>query len=172
VIDNKQHQSRLLQMAEVSCQRLFAHYGLALRRMAEAEPDPAPLSLYGSVSFSGKTLNGTMLLGSSREPLLMSNPTKNVAIQDWQAELTNQLVGRFKNQLLPYGVEINVGVPVSLRDAHMTGLQTQRLPSVRLRPPSGLLRIWLDLTFGARFQMADHPDPSKAGPQESDAILL
>jgi hypothetical protein len=163
-----------LQIAEQCCQKLFAHYGFPLRLPPGTElADGAQLQYYGVIAFSSTGLRGSLVLGSSNEPLAGTNPAKNVPVREWIAELANQLCGRIKNQLLLYALEIRVDTPVTLRDAHMSEARTRGLPVIALKGySSGLVRVWLDLQLGRGFQMSSEPDPSRAGPQESQTVIL
>ncbi len=163
-----------LQIAERCCQKLFAHYGFPLRQPVGAEfADGSPLLYYGVISFSATGLRGGLVLGSSNEPLVATNPAKNVPVREWIAELANQLCGRIKSQLLLYALEIRVDTPVTLRDAHMSETRTRGLPAITLKGlSSGLVRVWMDVQIGRLFQMASEPDPSRAGPEESQTIIL
>ena len=88
-------------------------------------------------------------------------------------ELTNQLLGRIKNQLLLYKVELKVSTPLILRDTHMADLQARKVPNRPLRGvTTGLVRVYLNLTLSASFQMSPHPDPSLAGPAESETLFF
>jgi hypothetical protein len=56
---------------------------------------------------------------------------------DWSRELVNQLMGRFKNRLLPYGARLQPGLPTSIgRDAleaELTRGGTRRIYRARTR---------------------------------------
>ena len=162
-----------LQIAEQCCGKLFGGYGYALRPAAGAElASGSPLLLYGVIGFVATGLRGSLVLGSSSEPLDSSNPAKAVPVREWIAELSNQLIGRIKNQLLLYALELRVDTPVTLRDSPMSDARTRGLPSVSLQGRAGLVRVWMDLQIGRGFHMADEPDASRAGPQESQTIIL
>ena len=96
----------------VSCARdLFEAYGLA---MHEGDGDPREHEIAGVIGFTG-TVRGTLFVASTI-PLLASTcppPARDVA--DWTAELANQLLGRFKNQLVRRGIELAMATPVAVR---------------------------------------------------------
>ncbi len=167
-----QHRDALLKIAGDTCGKLFAHYGFPLQLQRAPEPGAPPLAFHGVIGFTGKGLRGRLILGSSTEPLEGSNPARTVPAREWLGELSNQLLGRIKNQLLLYRVELSVSTPLILRASHMPELSGSLIPSIELKGASGRVRVWLDLTFGAGFQMADQPDPSLAGPLESDTLFF
>jgi hypothetical protein len=170
----ERHRRLILQLAEQCCQKLFADYGFALRPPVGAEfADSTPLLYYSVIGFGGTGLRASLVLGSSSEPLVATNPARNVPVREWIAELSNQLCGRLKNQLLLYALEIRVDTPVTLRDAHMSEMRTRSLPAITLRGMNaGLVRVWMDLQIGRGFHMASAPDPSRAGPPEGQTVIL
>jgi hypothetical protein len=160
----------MLKIASDACVRLFAHYGCPLRPSPGASGPP--LAFHGVIGFSARGLQGQLILGSSIEPLEQSNPARNVPVRDWMGELSNQLLGRIKSQLLLYGVELTVSTPLILRDSHLAEHPSAGLPSLAFKGSPGLVRVWLELTFSKRFKMADKPDPALGGPVESDTVFL
>jgi hypothetical protein len=167
-----QHRDVLLKIAGETCAKLFSHYGFPLRLVAAADPARAPVAFHGVIGFSGKGIRGRLILGSSIEPLEACNPARSVPARDWLGELSNQLLGRIKNQLLLYRVELSVTTPLIVRASHMPELNGESIPSVELEGASGRVRVWLDLSIGAAFQMAAEPDPSLAGPLESETVFF
>ena len=164
------HRRFFLEVAQACCARLFASYGYPL-----APCDPAAgaaLSHFGIVGFLATGLQGSLVLGSSDEPLARSNPAKAVHVREWIGELSNQLVGRVKNQLLPYALELRVDTPVTLRDTRMSEARTRGLPAISLQGQGGLVRCWVDLQLDRGFHMTAEPDPNRAGPQESEIVIL
>jgi hypothetical protein len=103
---------------------LFQAYGVAiapLPRDVRAEPERYP-ELSAQIGFNAAT-DGKCASASGR--LSLSMPTEVMdAMQagrglqgrhaDWSRELVNQLMGRFKNRLLPYGAKLQAGLPSSI----------------------------------------------------------
>jgi hypothetical protein len=92
---------------------LFETYGVHL------DPDDSPVAItLGSVElvsvigFSSDTLSGSLLLASPNSVVEHTLSTVGASLADWSGELSNQLLGRIKNQLLEYQVLINVSLPV------------------------------------------------------------
>jgi hypothetical protein len=164
------HRRIFLDATEESCVRLFAGYGYPLRPCGTA--GSPPLTYFGIIGFLATGLQGSLVLGSSDEPLTRSNPVRTVHIREWIGELSNQLVGRLKNQLLLYALELRVDTPITLRDTHMSDTRTRGLPAISLQGQGGVVRVWLDLQLGRGFHMAAEPDPNRAGPGESQTVIL
>jgi hypothetical protein len=168
-----QHQELMLKVAAEACQKLFAHYGYPLRPGNRGELHTTALALHGLIGFHGKAIRGNLVLGCSAEPLERSNPAQNVPVRDWMGELSNQLLGRVKNQLRLYQVELKVSTPLILRETHQAELTARKVQSAALRGgTTGLVRVWMDVTLSPGFQMSDRPDPSLAGPPESETLFF
>jgi hypothetical protein len=168
--DRARHRPFFLGVARECCSRLFASYGYPLRSCAPA--GGTALTYFAVIEFRASGLQGSLVLGSSEAPLARSNPAKAVPIDDWIAELSNQLLGRVKNRLLLYALELQVATPVSLRDRHLSAARTHGRPSVSLAGQGGLVRVWVDLQLARGFRMACEPAPSRAGPEESQILFL
>lgn len=92
---------------------LFASYGVTL----ELDGTPADkmlgsVRLIGMIGFSSTEVSGSLLLALTEPLLQRTRPAAGAPAADWTGELANQLLGRFKNQLLSYGVLINSSLPV------------------------------------------------------------
>src|SRR5215472_15675587 len=111
-------------IAMESAEGLFADYGMAL---SPAASDPysglkQEFFLCGIIGFTGKTLRGSVMLAVERGLLEASAPlpTGQVSLRDWIAELSNQLLGRIKRQLLERGVTIEMCTPAVLRGERLS----------------------------------------------------
>ncbi|MCD0461077.1 hypothetical protein [Roseiconus lacunae] len=85
------------------------------------------------------------------------NPT------DWIGELTNQLAGRFKNNLSEYQVHCQMGLPVSVRGLQlgfMTGFQGQTIQMVDLK--EGPVVVLLHVNIEPDVQWEYHPELESA----------
>jgi hypothetical protein len=103
---------------------LFQAYGVAiapLPRDVRAEPERYP-ELSALISFTaasdGKCAGANGRLSLSLPTEVMEAMQASRALQgrhaDWTRELVNQLMGRFKNRLLPYGAKLQAGLPSSI----------------------------------------------------------
>lgn len=112
----------LLQAALVD---LFSAYGVAFA--------PLPRSALGAANAPEVSVAATFRNGSSTGGRLtlslpaallehMKGEEATSVRLDWARELANQLLGRVKNRLLPFGVRIDIGVLTSL---HPTLIQHQ-----------------------------------------------
>lgn len=170
--DTLKHRQALLRITQETCRKLFEDMGVSLRERT-AQGAAAPPMVYGGViEFVGKGLRGSVTLASSSEPLASTKPVPGAGDRDWLAELTNQLLGRIKNQLLLYAVEITFGTPVTLRGEHFASLERGKDPPLAFEGARGFVRVWLEVTFARTFQMLDRPDPKLAGPAQGGIVLF
>jgi hypothetical protein len=138
-----------------ACLSLFEDYALPLRRTHEGEFAADSELLYcGVVGYSGDQMRGTLLLATSREPLGRTSPTTDASLREWIAELTNQLLGRIKNKLLPRGVTLHLSTPIVLRGQHLAPM-----PHAELRPfafvcEGGHVCVWFDSELAAGIDLA------------------
>ncbi|MCP4677208.1 MAG: chemotaxis protein CheX [Deltaproteobacteria bacterium] len=67
----------------------------------------------GVIGITGKDLRGSLGLRLT-DSILEETDALGHDKNDWIAELTNQFVGRIRNKLLLVGVEIDVGIPITI----------------------------------------------------------
>lgn len=90
-------------------------HGLGLRCAPGAKS--ALPELGGVIAFVGEALSGSLCLrvplvvAEGSHPLRASMPLTREDANDWLAELTNQLIGRVKNECVRRGLDFSVGVP-------------------------------------------------------------
>jgi hypothetical protein len=126
-----------------SCLSLFEHYALPLVRV-NMLTDEAELLFCGVVGFSGDQMRGTLLLATSREPLGRTSPTTDASLREWIAELSNQLLGRVKNRLIPRGVTLHLSTPIVLRGQHISPVTRAELVPYLFSCDGGFVCVWMD----------------------------
>jgi CheY-specific phosphatase CheX len=122
---------------------LFVDYGV--RCEAVTAPYVADRELCGILGFTGDQLCGSVVLSATPDAISSSNPIGDGPTRGWVAELTNQLVGRFKNSLLRSGVEVMMSIPVVLTAAHLMPMPQAALAPARFAVGSGFLTLWLEV---------------------------
>ena len=169
----------LLQIAARSCERLFEHYGVQLQPRDPARADGAdqgaPLLCCGVAGFHGPGIAGNAILGASREVLTTSSPVSEPEHRDWTAELANQFVGRLKNQLGEYGVDLQqLASPAVVGSPDINAGRWQHLPQLKYCGPTtaSVVCVWLDVALAADYQMLEQPDPERAGAREGETFLF
>jgi CheY-specific phosphatase CheX len=148
---------------------LFSDYGVSAAKI-DSHPEDERL-LCGVLGFTGDRMCGSVVISATEAAIADSNPIHDGATRAWIAELTNQIVGRFKNALLRCGVEIAMSIPVVLTASRMMPLpQTERDP-IRLSVGSGSLAIWLEFEADADTVLSD-PGPESMVGAEGEAMLF
>jgi CheY-specific phosphatase CheX len=120
-----QNIERTLQTIARECaERMFADYGLRLTAIDGATGAQAKHEFFlcGVIGFAGRTLRGSVMLAVGRELLEASAPSRKASLRDWIAELSNQLLGRIKRELLARGVTIQMCTPAVLRGERLSPL--------------------------------------------------
>jgi CheY-specific phosphatase CheX len=98
---------------------LFTGLGLS----ADAHPpkeEGYSVGLAAIIGFAGNELRGSLMLGMSTEAIEAVMPTQHGQPQHWISELTNQLLGRVKNQLARYELDIALSTPLAIRGQRIT----------------------------------------------------
>ena len=115
--------------------QVFQTYGVAtapVTRAPDAELSCDRADLAGAIAFFYGGTQGQLVLcvplavlASTRDDL--TDPTWAL---DWIRELTNQLMGRIKNRMLRFQVDLRLGMPTAAKAEHLVGRSSKRT-----RPP-------------------------------------
>lgn len=147
---------------------LFVDYGVTCE-LASGTAPAAPL-LCGILGFTGDHLCGSVVIAATHEAIAESNPIRDGATRGWVAELTNQVVGRFKNALFRCGVEVAMSIPVVLTATQLTPLPHNNTAPIRLRVGTGSVTIWLEFDAAADLVLAEPSADAIAA--EGEAMLF
>jgi hypothetical protein len=140
--------------------QLFEAYELAAQpRERDAFPTTERLAFCAVMGFGGKQMRGALVLSSTREPLERTNPGGLDSQRDWICELSNQLMGRVKNRLLPLGVEVHLATPAGLSGDNLCPTPGKlRAPQV-FEAANGFICVWIDSEYTEGFQLPSSPEP-------------
>lgn len=136
-----------------SCQGLFEVYGVELQEMSAANVEtPHSIELAGIIGLTAESLRGTLVLGTTES--ILKETDDRADGRDWIGELANQLLGRLKNRLFAYGVEIAMSTPVSLR-GHNLALTSSSEDTwfYAFQSSAGLVCVWFDLELEPGYTM-------------------
>jgi CheY-specific phosphatase CheX len=133
----------LRRILATNAHELFADYGVSCE--AVDGPTESGRELCGILGFTGDQVCGSVVLSATPDAISSSNPIGDGATRGWVSELTNQLVGRFKNALLRCGVELVMSIPVVLVTTQLTPIPHVALAPTRLAVGSGFLTLWLEV---------------------------
>lgn len=152
---------------------LFKAYGLPLSEAA-APVGGVSAPLCAVIGFGGKTLAGALMIAADKEPIAASRPTPQTTDRDWIAELSNQLLGRVKNRLLGFGVEVHATTPIVLRGERISPLGASgSLPGVTFTTSvGGRVTVWVDHQAIDGLQLAKLAAAAEPLAREGDVILF
>jgi CheY-specific phosphatase CheX len=134
---------KLREILEAKAVELFGAYGVACAPVAD--PPRAARQLCGILGFTGERLCGSVIVAASEAAIAESNPLADGATRAWTAELTNQLVGRFKNELFRRGAEVAMSIPVVLTATQLMPLPQAQVVPVELAVGTGVVALWLEI---------------------------
>lgn len=158
-----------------AAEALFATYG------AKLEPDGTPLSrtlkktqLLGVIGFSSRDLSGALLMAMPRALVERTLPTPDANPGDWCGELTNQLLGRLKNQLLKYQVAVNLSLPVVVCGEGMSlPASTRKITRYCSYACDGLIMcIRVEMELGPRLELVRHEPTAEETVDEGELLLF
>jgi CheY-specific phosphatase CheX len=162
-------QETLRQLLAGKAHELFADYGVTCEP-GDGAADTA-LQLCGVLGFTGDHLCGSVVISGTQGAVASSNPIGDGATRGWMAELTNQLVGRFKNELLRRGVEVAMSIPVVLTATQLTPLPQTKIEATHLKVGTGLITIWLEIEAAADLVLTE-PSADSAIAAEGEAMMF
>ena len=133
--------------------QVFQTYGVAaapIPRVDGASLSCGASDLAGTIAFSCGANQGQMILCVPFAVLaaMKSDLTDQWRALDWIRELTNQVLGRIKNRLLRFQVNLRLGMPTAARAEHLPGIsgrvQSSSPPAVyRFRSMRGDIAVAL-----------------------------
>jgi hypothetical protein len=171
-------------IVEESCTGLFTSYGAPVAYAAECPG----LSMYGQcmaafIGFTSPQMRGSLLLATSLGMVQMSHPIDPRQIRDpaadlqeWTGELANQLLGRIKNKLVPYGLALQLTPPVCMinREIRAVPTHTEEARVYQFKGMGMDLFVRLGVTLAPGFTLTLAPDqgPVTLAPTEGEKMLF
>ena len=93
---------------------LFDSYGVAIHFTEITESKKESINGFlGMIGFSGVQIKGSVSVWASSE-VLEKTGYSEFDKTDWIAEIANQILGRIKNKLIRFNVEVMTGTPTSI----------------------------------------------------------
>jgi hypothetical protein len=152
-------------------EELFAAYEVKVLEQPEPSSDPGDEVPYaGVIGFTGDAMRGTLVLAPTRKLLERSYSALPCEFRDWAGELANQLLGRIKNSLRAYGIEIHASTPVILKGTYLASVPRGELSLRCFAASPGNVSVWFDAEVEDGTALAEHESPE--GPREGDTILF
>ena len=172
-------QARLAEILSQCTFELLTELGARPERTGGVRQPPPPGEDIAAFSgFCNNELRGSFTLVGPSKLFARLHPLPPTVtprdLTDWACELVNQSVGRFRNRLLAYGVNIALSVPQSAL------AQELRLSS-SLRPAPNpisfaidgmVLDGWLELEIELGFRLAENPSDEEGAALREGSIVL
>jgi CheY-specific phosphatase CheX len=130
--------------------------------------------LAGIIGFGGDA-RGHLMIAATRGCMKALHPLRDrgVALDeaDWIAELSNQLLGRFKNRLLSCGVTILIGTPVVATSGELKKSSEGEQLSLKLRTKHDEISLLVDWRAPPTLRVLE-PMIGAETPADSEVILF
>ena len=167
----------LEEVSAAACEALFSRYGVAVHRAGENEEPISPeLFLCSVIGFTGQDIRGALLLALTEELSGLSNPVagnERAVQRDWVGELSNQLLGHIKIELLRRGVEIHINLPSVLLGQHLAPLPRACLKPLKFTVANGAAALWMEIETSPDFKLEPAATkPADHCPAPGDALLF
>ncbi|MEL6186858.1 MAG: hypothetical protein AAFU79_19720 [Myxococcota bacterium] len=171
-VDNSQRLKDLV----IACNlALFEHYGVSLAHAENADPESIweeNLELAGLIGFTSEEVRGSLVIAAGQKTL--DGFGEASGHRDWIQELANQLLGRVKNRLLPYAVDLSMTTPLSMRGLHLTlePKQEESRPLLFHTSSGGAVCVLMDVEFRPDFTLVLDESAENAVPDEGELLLF
>lgn len=129
---------------------------------AVIRPGAAPVegrSICATIGFAAEHAKGVLAIQASPEVAVIFAPGRSPideAVGEALGELSNVLLGRFKNELLPLGPTLTLSLPLVTRGKclHVGGAISRTCAWLEVVLPQGSVYVMLAGTFAGDFQIA------------------
>ena len=163
-------------LSVAACEALFGRYGVAVRKTEEHEEPTSPEFYVCSViGYTGTHVRGTLVLALTEELTGMSNPVAGkdrAPDRDWVGELSNQLLGQIKMELLRRGVEIYMNLPAVLHGQHLAPLPRAQLKPLKFTVANGAAAVWIEIETRPGFKLEAIRTTAAETAAPGDALLF
>jgi CheY-specific phosphatase CheX len=161
-----------------STEGLFEAYGLTLTQLSE--PTTGEYGRYeattaGIIGFGSPEISGSLVIAVPERIVKHTLPTNDgVTDYDWVGELSNQLLGRVKNQLLKYGVVLSLALPVVVkgRDIETPGTTEGQYRYYAFSTEMGPIVVRLEVSIDSEFEFQESTDADDISMEEGELSLF
>jgi hypothetical protein len=186
------------EVTTIACEEMFARYGVTAKKVADdAEPREPDFFMCSIIGFAGRDLWGTLILAVTEDLSDQSNPLLATPLlasavfgtpstsgapaagknggslrRDWVGELSNQLLGRVKHELLRHDIEIHSNLPAVLRGQHLAPLPRVDLIPLKFAVAGGAAAVWLEVDARPGFTIRGNAADAQTGAAAGDALLF
>ena len=173
---------RIDAIVETAARALFGTHGLVLGdRSGAFNATPDDHDVAGSIGFTAAEIRGAVLMTARKEVLARAWPAElrhrvptDRDVYDWTGELVNQLLGRVKNALVPFGLCLEQSTPTVVTGWHLhrAPASTNVARRYLFEAEGGSVAVYFDAVVGEAFALAESPRESLQPVVEGDVQLF
>ncbi len=162
--------ARIDDVVQSAARALFGTHGMTLsERAAIFAGTPRDHDVAASIGFSAAKIRGAVLLTARKDLVARAWPAElrhkvpeDRDVYDWAGELVNQLLGRVKNALAPFGLSLEQGTPTVITGWHLHRAPASTTVARRylFEASGGSIAIYFDAEIAEGFALAMSPDES------------
>jgi chemotaxis protein CheX len=171
---------RIDAVIESATRALFASHGLTVGKASDGSSGtPDDHDVASSVGFTSTSLRGAVLLTARMDVVALAGPAElrhrtpaERDVLDWAGELVNQLLGRVKNALVPFGMALEQGTPtvVTGRHLHRAPASTNLARRFLFEAPGSPIAIYFDAAVSSELSLGSPRESLK--PVEEGEVQL
>jgi chemotaxis protein CheX len=175
-------QAQIDAIVESAARALFETHGLSLGELrADFGVTPEDHDLASSVGFTGPAVRGALLMTTRRDVVELAWPVElrhqspsERDVCDWAGELVNQLVGRVKNALVPFGLALEQSTPTVVTGWHIhrTPAMTAIARRYLFEAGRGSVVLYFDAAVAEDFVLERSGDANLLSAAEGDVQLF
>lgn len=166
---SRENQNLLRQLCVESCQELFEAYDVDL--VIEDIEQPETCGLVGFIGFTNPELRGAFALAIERPPVAMGVEAANAS--DWVGELSNQLLGRFKNKLIGYGVILEMSTPLAMSGREISWItEFSHDNTIQFGSSNGAVIVYTDFEISSELELELVREPESAAMAEGELLFF
>ena len=142
------------------------------------EPDDGFVAVIG---FSGDVIRGVLGVTAPPHVVMAMHPfaavdtsLTNEEVYDWLAELSNQLLGRIKGELMSYGVNLWLASPVVLRgvSVRIMARPDEGVQKYTFHGHAGDVCVWIDYQYATALVLSLIPEDEREYSTAGEMLLF
>ena len=118
-------------------------------QISEHTDEKPHFGIIAVIGFSGHKLDGAVGFAAEESILIEGYGEANTPLSDgWVGEIANQLLGRLKNALLAYGVEVQIAIPMVLHGLNLqVSGKSAQIKQFKYSSKFGHTCVWVDANW-------------------------
>lgn len=153
-------------LLDLSTEELFENYACSLTKADSAKIDGrrVELALGAAIGFTGEFVRGVLAIalddGLAAKVNPLSSGGQEGCLNDWIGEIANQLLGRLKNKLLGFNIELAMSTPVVVQGSHIKiGTLHRKSTHLTFSHGENTLELWWDAEVDPALEISEEEAP-------------